>query len=76
MHRAKMLTLNLGFDIVDGVRRLHLKGDSLAREGLYEDLHTEDLLGVNGYLLYEWNELTSTKLSSSTLWMQVNLRRK
>jgi hypothetical protein len=32
-------TLNLGLHIVDGVRRLHLKGDSLAREGLYEDLH-------------------------------------
>jgi hypothetical protein len=32
-------TLNLGLHIVDGVRRLHLKGDSLAREGLHEDLH-------------------------------------
>lgn len=32
-------TLDLGLDIVDGVRRLHLKGDSLAREGLYENLH-------------------------------------
>ena len=32
-------TLNLGLHIVDGVRRLHLKGDSLAREGLYENLH-------------------------------------
>ena len=26
-----MLTLDLGLDIVDGVRGLHLKGDSLAR---------------------------------------------
>lgn len=25
------LTLNLGFDIVDGIRRLHLEGDGLAR---------------------------------------------
>lgn len=33
------LVLDLGFDIVNGVRRLHLKGDSLAREGLDEDLH-------------------------------------
>jgi len=32
-------TLNLGLHIVDGVRGLHLKGDSLAREGLHEDLH-------------------------------------
>ena len=34
------LVLDLGFDIVDGVGRLHLKGDGLAREGLHEDLHT------------------------------------
>jgi hypothetical protein len=32
-------TLDLGFDIIDGVRRLHLEGDSLPREGLHEDLH-------------------------------------
>ena len=30
------------FDIVDGVRRLDLKGDGLAREGLDKDLHDED----------------------------------
>jgi hypothetical protein len=34
-----LLVLNLGLDIVDGVGRLHLKGDSLTREGLDEDLH-------------------------------------
>jgi len=34
-----LLVLDLGLDIVDGVGRLHLKGDSLAREGLDEDLH-------------------------------------
>ena len=33
------LVLDFGFDIVDGVGRLHLEGDSLAREGLHEDLH-------------------------------------
>jgi hypothetical protein len=32
-------TLDLGLHIVDGVRRLHLKGDSLARKGLDENLH-------------------------------------
>jgi len=32
-------TLNLGLHIVDGVRRLHLKGDGLTREGLDENLH-------------------------------------
>jgi hypothetical protein len=32
-------TLNLALDIVDGVGRLDLKGNSLTREGLDEDLH-------------------------------------
>ena len=32
-------TLDLGFDIVDGVGRLYLKGNSLARQGLDKDLH-------------------------------------
>jgi hypothetical protein len=32
-------TLDLGLDIVDGVGRLHLEGDSLTREGFDEDLH-------------------------------------
>lgn len=35
-------TLNLGLDIVDSVGRLHLKGDSLARKGLDEDLHLDE----------------------------------
>lgn len=35
-------TLNLGLNIVNGVRRLHLKGDSLTREGLDEDLHLDE----------------------------------
>ena len=34
-----LLVLDLLLDIVDGVARLHLEGDSLAREGLHEDLH-------------------------------------
>lgn len=33
------LVLDFGLDVVDGVGRLHLKGDSLARKGLDEDLH-------------------------------------
>ena len=36
---APLLVLDLSLDIVDSVRRLDLKGDSLAREGLYENLH-------------------------------------
>lgn len=34
--RDAFLVLDLGLDIVDGVRGLHLEGDSLARKGLYE----------------------------------------
>jgi hypothetical protein len=35
-----LLVLDLGLDVVDGVGRLNLEGDSLAGEGLHEDLHT------------------------------------
>ncbi|KAM0834178.1 hypothetical protein ACQ4PT_063786 [Festuca glaucescens] len=35
-----LLVLDLCLDIVNGVRRLDLKGDGLASEGLDEDLHT------------------------------------
>lgn len=31
--------MNLGLNIVDGVRRLDLEGDCLSREGLHENLH-------------------------------------
>lgn len=37
-----LLTLDLGLDIVNGVGGLHLKGDSLTREGLDEDLHLDE----------------------------------
>ena len=37
--RDPFLVLDLGLDILDGVRGLHLEGDGLAREGLDEDLH-------------------------------------
>ena len=36
---SPLLVLDLGLDIVDGVRGLNLEGDGLAREGLYENLH-------------------------------------
>ncbi len=32
--------LNLGLDVFDGVRGLHLQGDGLAGEGFHEDLHS------------------------------------
>jgi len=38
--RDSLLVLDLGLDILDGVRRLHLKGDGLAGQSLDEDLHT------------------------------------
>merc|ERR1719209_2794539 len=34
-----LLVLDLRLHVLDRVRRLHLEGDSLAREGLHEDLH-------------------------------------
>ena len=35
-----LLVLDLGLDVFDGVRGLHLKGDGLARQGLHENLHS------------------------------------
>lgn len=37
-----VLTLDLGLDIVNGIGGLHLKGDSLTRKGLDEDLHLDE----------------------------------
>ena len=34
-----LLVLDLGLDVLDRVRALHLQGDGLARERLDEDLH-------------------------------------
>ena len=36
-----LLVLDLGLDIVDGVGRLHLEGDGLARQGLHEAVARE-----------------------------------
>ena len=38
--RDTLLVLNLRLDVVDGVGRLHLEGDSLASQRLDKDLHT------------------------------------
>merc|ERR1712010_251830 len=35
-----LLVLNLLLDLVDGVRRLHLKGDCLSSQGLDKNLHS------------------------------------
>ena len=39
VRRNPLLVLDLGLDIVDGVRGLHLQRDGLAGEGFHEDLH-------------------------------------
>jgi len=41
-----LLVLNLALDVVDGIRRLDLKSDGLAGEGLDEDLHFGDVFDV------------------------------
>ena len=48
--RDALLVLNLGFHILNGVSRLYVESDSLAREGLNENLHCHDCL-VNYYLV-------------------------
>ena len=35
-----LLVLDLGLNILDGIRRLHLEGDGLAGQSLDEDLHS------------------------------------
>ena len=37
--RNTFLILNLGLDVLDGVRRLNVERNSFARQGLYEYLH-------------------------------------
>ena len=39
VRRNTLLVLNLSLDVVDGIRRFHLQGDGLSRQGLDEDLH-------------------------------------
>jgi len=39
IRRDSFLVLDLGLDILDGVRGFDLESDGLAREGLHEDLH-------------------------------------
>merc|ERR1719343_1882236 len=35
-----LLVLDLGLDVLNGIRRLNIEGDGLASESLHEDLHT------------------------------------
>ena len=38
-----LLVLDLGLDILDGIGRLDLKGDGLARQGFDENLHFDSV---------------------------------
>jgi hypothetical protein len=38
--RDALLVLDLGLDVINGIRGLDLEGDGLSRQGLDEDLHT------------------------------------
>ena len=50
-----LLVLDLGLDVLDGVRGLNVQGDGLAGESLHEDLHatTESEDQVEGGLLLD-----------------------
>ena len=41
IRRNSFLILDLGFNILDGITGLDLKGDGLPRQGLHKDLHVE-----------------------------------
>jgi hypothetical protein len=47
IRRNPLLVLDLGLDIVNRVRRLHIEGDGLARQGLYENLHLSRVNRIN-----------------------------
>jgi len=47
-----LLVLNFGFHIVDGVGRLHLKGDGLPCKGLDEDLHLQAVASLSCWKEY------------------------
>merc|ERR1719369_1594071 len=45
--RNTFLVLDLSFDVLDGIARLHLQGDGLASQGLDKNLHDALLLCLN-----------------------------
>jgi hypothetical protein len=57
--------LDLGLHIVDGVGRLHLEGDSLAREGLDENLHGDLDDGQNALMSTNAQDVTVQLTSTS-----------
>ena len=67
-----LLVLDLGLDILDGVRGLHLEGDGLAREGLDEDLH----LVVGGGQPRPEMRTQKERAEKETRWKATGLARK
>ncbi len=66
-----LLALDLGLDVLDGVRRRDLQSDSLARERLHEDLHatTTKHKAERVFLLVRFLvHLTSELLPAALLW--------
>lgn len=67
------LILDLGLNVVDGVRGLHLEGDGLACEGFNEDLHlyrTKQRYQILNSISTNWvnrSELHSLNLNSISL---------
>ena len=63
------LVLNLGLDIVNGIGRLDLKGDGLAREGLDEAVFSYPvsilLLVLSRFLLAAWWRADDAKFACS-----------
>jgi hypothetical protein len=68
-----LLVLDLGLDVVNGVRRLHLKGDGLAGEGLHKDLHLQKRTRQQGKCLAvnKQNYIKQTATIYSNRYQQV-----
>ena len=47
-----LLVLDLGLDILNGVRGFDLKSDGLTSEGFHKDLHSQFLLGSSIELFF------------------------
>jgi hypothetical protein len=54
VRRDALLVLDLRLHILDGVRRLHLQRDGLARQGHHEDLHLSRRRGTRWRLGFQW----------------------
>ena len=78
MDRWLEFTLDLGFDIVDGVGRFDLEGDGLTRQGLNENLH--DGLVTKRQLrcekLHEDSKLTSTNVVVLNLQQRCSMNKR